>query len=64
MKECNFDKIGVIGTKRTIESKVFDIKNKNILMKETPSFVPIIENNLIEENKDLILDILEELIMF
>ena len=52
----DIDKIGVIGTKRTIESKIFEIKNKNILTKATPSFVPIIENNVIDENKDLIID--------
>ena len=56
LKESNLNKIGVIGTKRTIESRIFDIENKNILMKETPSLVPIIENNTIIENKDLIID--------
>ena len=55
LKKCDLNKIGVIGTKRTIESKIFNIKD-NILTKETPSFVPIIENNVIEESKELILD--------
>ena len=56
LEKCNLDKIGVIGTKRTIESKVFNIKNKHILMKETPNFVPIIENNTIIDKKDLIIN--------
>lgn len=61
LKESNYQSIGVIGTKRTIESNVFAIENKNMVMKETPSFVPIIENNLIEEKKN---DIINELIDF
>lgn len=56
LKNCNLDKIGVIGTKRTIESGIFDIDNKHILTKATPSFVPIIENNFVEEDKELIID--------
>lgn len=55
LEKSNYDKIGVIGTKRTIESKIFDISGKNVLMKETPSFVPIIENNqIIEKEKDIV----------
>ena len=50
LSKCPYNNIGVIATTRTIESKVFDIPNKNILMKDTPSFVPIIENNLIDTN--------------
>ena len=61
LKESNYQNIGVIGTKRTIESNIFAIENKNMVMKETPSFVPIIENNLIEEKKT---DIINELIDF
>ena len=61
LKESNYQNIGVIGTKRTIESNIFAIENKNMIMKETPSFVPIIENNLIEEKKT---DIINELIDF
>ncbi len=55
LNKSDFSKIGVIGTKRTIESNIFNL-NKNVLMKETPSFVPIIENNLIEENKENIIN--------
>ena len=55
LEKCNLEKIGVIGTKRTIESKIFNIENKNILMKSTPSLVPIIENNTILENVDSII---------
>lgn len=50
LKKINLNKIGVIGTKRTIESEVFNIDNKKIFMKATPSFVPIIENNNVGEN--------------
>ncbi len=56
-----FDNIGVIGTSRTIESKIFNIENKNIIMKATPTFVPIIEEDKILENKK---NILEELKIF
>ena len=58
---CDYQNIGVIGTKRTIESNVFDIKNKNIKMLATPSFVPIIENNLINEKEN---EIINELSIF
>lgn len=61
IKECSYQKIGVIGTKRTIESNIFSIPNKNIKMLATPSFVPIIENSLIEEKKE---DIVRELSCF
>ena len=61
LKESNFQKIGVIGTKRTIESNIFNINKKNVIMHETPSFVPIIENNQIEEKKQ---DIIKELQLF
>ena len=58
LKECEFKNIGVIGTTKTIESNIFKISNKNILMKQTPSFVPIIENNEIDDKQD---DIINEL---
>ena len=61
LKNCHDNKIGVIGTKRTIESNVFAIPEKNILMKATPGFVPIIENNEIELRKD---EIINELLDF
>lgn len=56
LKKSKYNNIGVIGTRRTIESGIFDIKGKNILMKKTPSFVPIIENNQVEEKKNTIID--------
>ena len=31
LKRSEYKNIGVIGTKRTIESKIFDIKNKNVI---------------------------------
>ena len=59
LSECNFNNIGVIGTTRTIESKIFDIRNKNVLMMSTPNLVPIIENNKVFENKEQIIKELE-----
>ncbi len=59
--KSNYHDIGVIGTTRTIESNIFMINKKNILMKSTPSFVPIIENNQIEEKRE---EIEEELKCF
>ena len=61
LKQSNLNNIGVIGTKRTIESNIFDLKEKRMLLKSTPSFVPIIENNLIDEKKD---EIISELKVF
>ena len=54
LKNSLYSNIGVIATTRTIESKIFDIENKNIIMKDTPNFVPIIENNLINESEEII----------
>lgn len=54
LRNSPYNKIGVIATTRTIESKIFDIKEKDIFMKDTPSFVPIIENNKIHENEEVI----------
>lgn len=61
LNNCEYQNIGVIGTNRTIESKIFDIPLKNVLMKATPSFVPIIENNEIKEKEN---EIIEELSCF
>ena len=61
IEESNLNKIGVIGTKRTIESNIFDISGKYVLMKATPSFVPIIENNQIKEKEQ---EIINELTYF
>lgn len=58
LKNTDLEKIGVIGTKRTIESNVFNILNKEVILKATPSFVPIIENNQIKDKK---LEIINEL---
>ena len=61
LKECTYSNIGVIGTKRTIESNIFQVPGKNIKMLATPSFVPIIENNMIKEKEQ---DIINELSCF
>lgn len=54
LKKSPYTRIGVIATTRTIESMIFDIKEKDVLMKDTPSFVPIIESNKINENNKVI----------
>lgn len=58
-----YQKIGLIGTTRTIESKLFErnINKQTIITKDTPSFVPIIENNDIKSNKQ---HIIKELSIF
>ena len=53
-------RIGVIATNRTIESHIFKI-NDNVLELATPEFVPIIENNVIDDNIDLINEKINEL---
>lgn len=54
--DSSLNKIGVIGTSKTIESKIFNIKNKEVLMEATPSFVPIIENNQIKDQEEEIIN--------
>lgn len=63
LNNSNFSNIGLIGTTRTIESKVFETKiiDKNLICKDTPSFVPMIENNEILKKKDVVIN---ELMMF
>lgn len=61
LEKSNYNNIGVIGTEKTIESKVFNIKNKHVLMHKTPSFVPIIENNQCDIKKS---EIIKELTRF
>ena len=56
LKKSGFNNIGVIGTRRTIESNIFNLKGKKMLLKSTPTFVPIIENNKIKENKNCIIN--------
>lgn len=56
LKNSNFNKIGVIGTKRTIESNIFNIIDKDVKMLATLSFVPIIENNQVFENSENIIN--------
>ena len=56
LKNSDYQNIGVIGTNRTIESNIFFIPNKTILMKATPSFVPIIENELVIEKENEIIN--------
>lgn len=60
MKNSQYQNIGVIATCKTIESGIFNINTKNVLLKKTPSFVPIIENNLIEEKKQEIINELQD----
>ena len=50
LKKHDYKKTLVFGTKRTIESKIFSHNLKNIIEISTPEFVPMIENNKIDEN--------------
>lgn len=62
INSSSFSNIGLIGTTKTIESKIFPSNiNKNVIYKDTPSFVPIIENNEIDNKKD---EIINELSFF
>ncbi len=48
----NYHNIGVIGTKATINSNIYDkkLKNVKVINKACPLFVPIIEENINENN--------------
>ena len=61
INNCNYTNIGVIGTKRTIESKVFSNTNKNIKEASCPKFVPIIESNDISKIDDCLEEYLNNL---
>lgn len=58
----NFNKIGIIATKATIDSKIFS-KNINKDIKEVacPMFVPLIENNNLDEIDNYINEYLKEI---
>ena len=56
LKECKLNKVGVIGTKMTIGSGIFNIPGKNVLIRATANLVPIIENNKVEEYKEEIIN--------
>lgn len=60
LENCSLQNIGVIGTVRTIESNIFNIKGKKVFTKKTPSFVPIIENNEILEKENEIISELKD----
>lgn len=60
INNSKYNNIGLIGTNKTIESNIFQkqIINKKIIAKATPSFVPIIENNLQKQKKkEIILEL-------
>ena len=50
LKERKYNKTLVFGTNRTIESHIFSKNLSNIIEISTPEFVPMIENNNIDEN--------------
>lgn len=53
LNNSNYEKIGVIATQATVNSKTFSNKiNKEIKEVACPKFVPLIENNRINELKD------------
>ena len=50
LNESNYQNIGIIATKRTIDSCIFENNlNKNTYKIKTPKFVPLIESNKKEE---------------
>ena len=60
INNSSFKNIGLIGTTKTIESNIFqnNIKNKKLIYKDTPIFVPIIENDeILLKEKDIINEI-------
>lgn len=61
LDNSNYRNIAVIGTIKTIESNIFNIPNKNVIMKKTPNFVPIIENDEIKKRKKEIIQELKDL---
>lgn len=56
LNDSDYNKIGVIGTQKTIESRVFNSVNKPITTLATPKLVPIIENNRVLESKNEIIN--------
>ena len=48
LKKLKLKKILVFGTKRTIESHIFQNNLENVIEVKTPEFVPMIENNNID----------------
>ena len=63
INNSSYKNIGLIGTTKSIESNIFqnNILNKQLIYKDTPLFVPIIENNLIDEKES---EIINELTSF
>ncbi len=59
ISNSNYQKLGLIATNGTINSNIFN-NEKVILKKAAPSFVPIIESNQIDDNKDNIIEELKE----
>ena len=61
LNNSKYNNIGIIATKRTIDSHIFKNNlNKNVYEIETPDFVPIIENNRLNELNDTIDKYLKE----
>ena len=50
LEKFKYKKVLVFGTIKTIESKIFSNNLNNIIEVSTPEFVPMIENNNIDEN--------------
>ena len=54
LNKCIYKRIGIIGTTRTIEENKFSSVNKELVLKATPSFVPMIEDGSYKRKKDKI----------
>lgn len=63
INKSKYKNIGLIGTTKTIESNTFQTKilHRNLICKDTPIFVPIIENNEIITKEE---EIRKELLIF
>lgn len=69
LKNSKYNRIGVIATKRSIESNAFLIDNKLVIQKAAIEFVPYIEKNIgdketiLHDNLDLFIDRIDCLIL-
>ena len=62
LNSSNYNKIGILATQATINSKIFSRNvNKNIKEVACPMFVPLIENNKLDELNNYFKEYLEDL---
>ena len=59
ISHSNYHNLGLIATTRTVNSNIFSNCSNIKLVKATPTFVPIIENNKIEEEQNEIIETID-----